>query len=191
MLIGIERRILYDSGIAVYRCVNSAIIGCKRFICNIPTAVTVLYLKVDLDGIGLAADEVCVSAAFNTHLSAIALFVPTKSYYLVGHMVLCFNRRKAEIHGFTSAWLTELQFYLANLIRYVERKGRNRNQREKHHCTNYHCKNSVSFHLFSPLNVNCAIVGNKAHFFKHLDKLELSLSLTYGFSVVGYPDLPR
>ena len=81
MLIGIERRTLYDSGIAVYRCVNSAIIGFKRFICNIPTAVTTLYLEIDLYGIGSvgvtanAAIDIIESTIIKLIINAINLFV--------------------------------------------------------------------------------------------------------------------
>ena len=103
MLIRIQRRIFYCCVFTIHSCVNAAIIGINAGIFKIPTAVTALYLEIDLYGVGLTTDKICVSTTLYTHLSVVALFVPTKPYYLIGHMVLGFNRRKAKVYGFARA----------------------------------------------------------------------------------------
>ena len=105
MLIRIQGGIFYRRVFAVHSSVNAAIICINAGIFKIPTAVTALYLEIDLYGIGLTTDEVCVCTTLNAHLSVVALFVPTKPYYLIGHMVLGFNRRKTKVYGFARARL--------------------------------------------------------------------------------------
>ena len=116
MLVGIHRGIFYNGGFAVNGCVNSAIICINAGIFKIPTAVTTLYLEIDLYGIGVTTNEISVCTTLNTHLSVVAFLIPTKSYDLICHMVLRLNGSKAEIYGFTCARLGKCQLNLAHRI---------------------------------------------------------------------------
>ena len=159
MLIRINGWIFYRCVFAVHGSMNTAITCINAGIFKIPTAVTTLYLEIDLYGIGLTTDEISVGTGLNTHLSVVTLLIPTKSYDLICHMVLRLNGSKAEIYGFTCAWLGKCQLNLAHRISRGDCKCCNRHHRKHHNQTDHQCYKSFCFHFFSffCLHGNCRI----------------------------------